>query len=69
MNKTFSGFCPTQQANFTVRVSYLDARDQSDKNPVYVKGTFRCDYTARGGKCDIVNRCPINALAPNTVRL
>jgi hypothetical protein len=68
MNKSFSGFCPILQKEFAVRVSYLDASDQSDVRPVYVKGTFRCDFTARGGKCDIA-RCPIEALAPEEIRL
>lgn len=60
-----SGFCPTQQKNYTIDVSYLDASTYEEKQ--YVKGIFRCEYDLFGDKCN-GNECPIYKSAPNYKR-
>ncbi len=56
-----SGFCPAQQEEYTIDVSYLDASTLEEKQ--YVKGTFRCEHNLFGDKCN-GNECPIYKAAP-----
>lgn len=56
-----TGFCPAQQNDYTIDVSYIDASTLQKKQ--YVKGTFRCEHNLFGDKCD-GNKCPIYKLAP-----
>lgn len=60
-----SGFCPTQQKDYTIDVSYLDSSTMEEKQ--YTKGTFRCEYDLFGDKCN-GNDCPIYESAPEHKR-
>lgn len=56
-----SGFCPTQQKDYTIDVSYLDASSLEETQ--YVKGIFHCEHNLFGDKCN-GNECPIYKNAP-----
>lgn len=56
-----SGFCPAQQRDYTIDVSYLDASTLESRQ--FVKGTFRCEHNLFGDKCN-GNDCPIYESAP-----
>ncbi len=51
-----TGFCPAQQKDYSIDVSYVDASTLSER--CYVKGTFRCEHNLFGDKCN-GNECPI----------
>lgn len=69
MQKRFVGFCPTQNKEFSISMPYINSQTMSDNRAVYVSGVPRCDFIARGGKCEIVASCPIIANAPQEIRL
>lgn len=56
-----SGFCPTQQKDYTIDVDYENASSLDGKQ--FVKGRFRCDYDLFGDKCN-GNNCPIYKTTP-----
>lgn len=56
-----SGFCPTQNKNYSINVSYFDA--STFESEQYIKGTFRCEHNLFGDKCNGKN-CPIYESAP-----
>lgn len=60
-----SGYCPIQQGNYSINVSYLDASTNDEKQ--YVKGSFSCTYNMHANKCN-GNNCPIYKNAPKYKR-
>ncbi len=61
MQKIVRGQCPTQNKDYSISVSYIDASDMDEI--CYEKGTFKCNYNAFGDKCSVAH-CPIYASAP-----
>lgn len=59
MNKVqgVTGFCPTQNKNYTVSVTFIDASTLGKQE--YKKGLFTCDYTKYGNSCGIARECPV----------
>lgn len=57
MNKlvTATGYCPTQAANYSISIIYVDTSTLS--YTCYDKGTYHCDYNEYGNKCK--SGCPI----------
>ena len=64
MQKKITGFCPTQQKNYSIDITYINASDLEGTQ--YVKGTFRCEYDLFGDKCN-ENDCPIYKQAPDNI--
>lgn len=60
MHKTATGFCPTQNKEYSINVTYLDTSDSSGKS--CIKGRFCCEYNKFNDKCN-GNTCPIYASA------
>lgn len=56
-----SGFCPAQQDEYTIDVSYLDASATDKKQ--FVKGLYQCEHNLFGDKCT-EKECPIYENAP-----
>ena len=56
-----SGYCPAQQSDYTISVSYIDASTLAKRE--FVKGNFRCEHNLFGDKCN-GNECPIYKSAP-----
>ena len=67
MVKTFYGFCPTQNMDFSVDVGY--AAVESFEHPTYYLRTMSsCDYASFvGNDCPIMKTCPIRAQAPEKI--
>lgn len=65
MIKTISGYCPTQQKNYTVDISYLDASDLSGRQ--YIKSTAVCEYIKYGNECTMIKQCPLYSKAPEVI--
>lgn len=63
MQKTFSGYCPTQDKEFSVTVEYIDSSTLQKKS--YTKGLATCKYASYGGECNC--ECPIIDSAPNNL--
>lgn len=61
MQKTIYGQCPTQNKDYSISVTYIDASTLSER--CFVKGTYRCEYNIFGDKCS-VSHCPIYSSAP-----
>ena len=67
MRKTFSGFCPAQNKDYSITVEYIDVTSLNDtQRRRYEKGMAECRYNMFGDKCDS-NKCPIIAQAPETL--
>lgn len=64
MSKVVSGYCPTQDKEYSISVSYLNASTLEEKS--YIKGTFRCEHNLYGDKCN-GNECPIYDSAPQSI--
>jgi len=62
-NLLCSGFCPTLQKNYSIRVEYINACTFDNPNR-YIKGYCTCDHYSTNG-CEIASKCPINANAPD----
>lgn len=60
MYQTKSGFCPTQQKEYSISIEYLSSSTLSSKQ--YIRGLADCDYRRENG-CAQAN-CPIYASAP-----
>lgn len=60
-----SGYCPAQQSDYSISVSYIDASTLEKRQ--YVKGTFRCEHNLFSDKCN-GNSCPIYKNAPEHIR-
>lgn len=67
MEVPIKGFCPTQNKEYTVYVSYRDARNLSN-DPVYVKCMSRCEFAKSDCDCPIKRECPILLQAPERIR-
>lgn len=63
MHKSFSGYCPTQDKEFSVTIEYLDASTSQKKS--YIKGLVTCKYASYGGECNC--DCPITDSAPQNL--
>lgn len=58
------GFCPTQNSDYRIKVTYIDASDFENQNS-YDRGTCKCDYIAFAqNDCLIKSNCPILEKAP-----
>lgn len=57
-----SGFCPVQQSNYAIDVTYLKA-SSTDKMQ-FVKERYDCEYNCFGDKCN-EESCPIYESAPS----
>jgi len=55
------GFCPVQQGDYTIDVSYMETSTFQKKQ--LVKGHFQCEYDLFGDKCT-EKECPIYEQAP-----
>ena len=62
MIKTFSGYCPTQNKQYSVSVNYIDVSDFEEPKQ-YVKGLASCKFLQSGNQC-FVDKCPLIDLAP-----
>lgn len=57
-----SGFCPTQNCQYTIELEY-----ESVGNHQYLQTGATCDYIAFDfSKCPIYKQCPIRNAAPKT---
>ncbi len=67
MNKTvtISGFCPTQNKNYSIDVTYLDVSDFQHPHR-YIQSLADCVYGSFGN-CPIMNECPLRAKAPKEI--
>ena len=67
MVKTFYGFCPTQNKDFSVDVEYTAV--ESPEHPTYyIRTLSTCDFASFvGNDCPIMKNCPIRAQAPKQV--
>ncbi len=65
MVKIVRGYCPTQDTDYSVAITYVDASTLQES--CHIKGTFRCKYNLYGDKCDSPNECPIYASAPQSL--
>ena len=75
MIKTFSGYCPTQNKQYSVSVNYIDVSDFEEPKQ-YVKGLASCKYLCSPAfnECFLykipicnqcfVDKCPLIDLAP-----
>lgn len=61
---TFSGYCPEQDKDYSVKVTYLDASTLSEKS--YIRGSAKCEYAAFK-KCSHAVDCPIVKSAPENL--
>lgn len=61
---TFSGYCPEQDKDYSIRITYLDASTMSGK--VFVRDSIKCDYAAFK-KCSHAADCPIVKSAPKNL--
>lgn len=64
ITKTFSGFCPTQNKQYTISVDYMDFSTLDGR--VHKKHLATCDFVKRGEKCEI-SKCPIIKSAPDRI--
>lgn len=64
MNKLFSGYCPEQGKDFSIKVTYIPNSDFD--RTCYEKGTFSCSNNPFGTSCKFTD-CPIYNSAPNTL--
>lgn len=65
MKKSISGFCPTQNKEYSITIDYVDASSYCET--CYEKGTFKCDYNIYGDKCSISSSCPLYSSAPREI--
>lgn len=61
--KTFTGFCPAQNKDFSVTIDYINSSTLEKQS--YTKGLATCSYASYGGKCDC--KCPIIDSAPQEI--
>lgn len=64
MFKTFIGYCPTQDKEYSIVVEYLDTSDLNQRS--YCKGRASCNFNRHGDKCD-ASKCPILKSAPQNL--
>lgn len=66
MNQTlsFSGYCPEQDKDYSVNVTYLDASTFSGK--AFIRGPVKCEYAAFH-ECSHSDDCPIIKSAPENL--
>lgn len=64
MQKQFTGYCPTQNKDYTIYVTYIDTSDTEQSS--YTKGIATCNYTKFGGVCDS-SKCPLIKSAPENL--
>lgn len=65
MNKDFVGFCPTQQKDYSVSVTYCGDNALETKE-IFSKERFDCCYQKFYG-CKRANKCPIMEKAPHNI--
>ncbi|MEE1517283.1 MAG: hypothetical protein UF228_06765 [Lachnospiraceae bacterium] len=61
MVKTVTGYCPTQNKDYSIYVTYVDMSTLSGK--CYERGTADCPYNRSGNRCKL-EKCPILNSAP-----
>ncbi|MDD3137714.1 MAG: hypothetical protein PHX08_01915 [Lachnospiraceae bacterium] len=64
MNKSIQGYCPTQNKDYAVTVSYIPS-STLDGSTSYSKGIAECSYTKAGNAC--TEECPIVKSAPRSL--
>ena len=62
MFKSISGYCPTQNKQYSISVRYIEDSDL-EGNRTYIKGLASCEYLRNGNQCSF-NECPLAASAP-----
>ena len=64
MNKivTVSGFCPTQNKEYCISITYLDVSNFQNPHR-YIQGMADCKHGSFGN-CPIMKDCPLRAKAP-----
>lgn len=65
MYQNITGYCPTLEENYTIRVNYLEI--SAGKFHGFTKDTFQCRHNIYGDSCSI-NDCPIYMSAPDTLQ-
>jgi hypothetical protein len=65
ITRSFSGFCPTLNKDYSIEVEYVDARSVDNPNK-YIQGLAYCEHHSLF-KCPIASKCPIRAKAPNEI--
>lgn len=63
MHQIKSGFCPTQQKEYSISIEYLPSSNLSSRK--YVRGLADCEYRKKNGCAQ--TSCPIYASAPETM--
>ena len=57
MRKTITGYCPTQNKNYSISIDVISNATLDNPNS-YELGMTNCEY-AGTNECDISNNCPI----------
>ena len=53
-----SGFCPTQNKDYSVTVEQLETTTMSDKYKQYIDRELTCDYASQH-VCPVKGSCPV----------
>lgn len=67
MNKQvlIPGFCPNQNKDYNISITYLENKSLSQTRTPYIKGLMSCDYVSiQHNICPLANDCPIYKNAP-----
>ena len=65
--RTFHGFCPTLEKDYSVDVEYVDASTMGNEN-YYIQGLIDCHHNSLNA-CPVFSDCPIIAKAPKEITL
>lgn len=65
ITRTFSGFCPTLNQDYSIEVEYIDVHSDDTPNK-FIQGLASCDFH-RMFKCPKASECPIRAKAPEEI--
>ncbi len=65
IDKVFVGFCPTQQKDYSVSVTYCGDNALETKEK-FSRERFDCPYQKSYG-CQQANKCPIMEKAPRNI--
>ena len=61
MDKFVTGYCPTLEEEYSIKITYLNA--STLQNQSFIKDTFKCEHSIRTG-CSMPH-CPIYKSAPD----
>lgn len=65
MIKTFSGYCPIQQREVSIPITYIENSPIGQRR--FEKGASDCPFAGTSGKCS--TQCPIKSDAPSVIIL